>query len=441
MIRLHQLTGGTPYVAYAYSYPHKTAYRPLAPRPLERAWAGEEKDALFLYLHVPFCEMRCGFCNLFTAANPREDLVEQYLAALWRQAGRVRAAVGPAKYARMAVGGGTPTYLDPGQLEQVFRIVGEVFGVDCREVPTSVETSPRTADVDRLAVLKAHGVSRVSIGVQSFVEAEVGASGRAQRNQWVESAIERIRDLRFPVLNLDLIYGLPGQTVESWLASLRSALRWQPEELYLYPLYVRPLTGLARWGRQSEDALRLDCYRHGRDLLLAEGYEQVSMRMFRKRASKGEEEEGPVYCCQEDGMVGLGCGARSYTRALHYSTEYAVGSAAVREVIADYVARDEAAFASADYGCELDDGEQRRRWAIKSLLRAEGIDLAAYRRRFGTDLRVDLPDLAALPEAGYLEAAGDRVRLTPAGLERSDAIGPWLGSDAVAGRSAAYRFR
>ena len=77
MITLRQITDGTPYAAYAYSYPHKTAYRPLTPpRPLAEAWAGEAKDALFLYLHVPFCEMRCGFCNLFTAANPREEIAE-----------------------------------------------------------------------------------------------------------------------------------------------------------------------------------------------------------------------------------------------------------------------------------------------------------------------------------------------------------------------------
>ena len=205
-------------------------------------------------------------------------------------------------------------------------------------------------------------MERISIGVQSFVEAEVAAAGRAQRTADVETALDRIRAAGFPTLNVDLIYGLPGQTVASWRASLRASLRWAPEELYLYPLYVRPLTGLARWGRQAEDGLRLACYREGRDLLLAEGYEQVSMRMFRRRiAAAGGTEEGPVYCCQEDGMVGLGCGARSYTRALHYSTDYAVAASAVREVIADYAARDEATFAFADYGCELDDAEQRRR--------------------------------------------------------------------------------
>jgi oxygen-independent coproporphyrinogen-3 oxidase len=441
------LTSGTPYAAYAYSYPHKTAYRPLAPpRPLDRVWADEPRDAVYLYLHIPFCEMRCGFCNLFTTANPRDETVDRYVDALWRQARVVREAVGPARVARMAVGGGTPTYLSAGQLERVLTVAAELFGVDGRAVPTSVETSPRTADADKLAVLWSFGVSRVSIGIQSFVESEVGASGRAQKNAWVDAAVGRIRDAGFPTLNLDLIYGLPGQTVASWLASLDAALRWRPEELYLYPLYVRPLTGLERWGRQAEDELRLACYRHGRDRLLADGYEQVSMRMFRRHGpavglGAGASDVGTEYVCQQDGMIGLGCGARSYTPALHYSSEYAVGSAGVREIIGDYVAKPEVAFAVADYGCELNAAEQRRRWVIKSLLRAEGLDLSAYAAHFGTDATVDVPELAALAAEGFVERSEDRLVPTSAGLERSDAIGPWLYSEQSKTRMDAYEVR
>src|SRR5205085_9234220 len=101
----------------SYAYPHKTAYRPFEPPlPLGDLWAGEERDALFLYLHVPFCEMRCGFCNLFTTANPGDDLEAAYLAALDEEADRVGAGLGPAAFARVAIGGGTPTYLEPGAL-------------------------------------------------------------------------------------------------------------------------------------------------------------------------------------------------------------------------------------------------------------------------------------------------------------------------------------
>src|SRR4029077_751810 len=97
------------------------------PVPLQELWATEPKDALFLYLHVPFCEMRCGFCNLFTTVNPREDLESAYLAALARQAAQVREAIGPASYARLAIGGGTPTYLAPEALHLLFSIAEDLF--------------------------------------------------------------------------------------------------------------------------------------------------------------------------------------------------------------------------------------------------------------------------------------------------------------------------
>lgn len=436
---------GTPYVAYAYAYPHKTAYRPFAaPIPLRELWADERRDALFLYLHVPFCEMRCGFCNLFTTVNPKDDLPARYLDALRRQVAQVREAIGPARFARLAIGGGTPTYLEPGQLHALFDLA-ESLGAGLGAIPISVETSPKTATPERLRALRERGVDRVSIGVQSFVEAEVAAAGRAQRTADVEAALAAIRAAGFPTLNIDLMYGLPGQTVASWLGSLRAALRHRPEELFLYPLYVRPLTGLGRRadGRPLDDAdwdeLRLACYRAARDLLCAEGYTQVSMRMF--RAAHAPAADGPAYCCQEDGMLGLGCGARSYTSGLHYSSEYAVGASGVRAILADYIRAPDAAFAAAHYGAILSPDDRRRRYVIQSLLQAEGLDRAAYQLRFGQDVLAEIPQLATLIEHGLAVAGPARLQLTAAGLELSDAIGPWLYTADVTRLMATYTLR
>src|SRR5260221_8401575 len=150
----HMLTD-TPYVAYAYAYPHKTAYRPFAsPVPLRELWANERRDALFLYLHVPFCEMRCGFCNLFTLTRPKDGLASAYLAALRRQAVRVRDALGDARFARVAIGGGTPTFLDTAQLAELFDVAEHTLGADLHAVSVAVETSPATAETDKLALLR-----------------------------------------------------------------------------------------------------------------------------------------------------------------------------------------------------------------------------------------------------------------------------------------------
>src|SRR4026207_1538142 len=146
MTNLEQSFRESPHVSYAYSYPHKTAYRTFdRPIALSDAWAGERKDALFLYLHIPFCEMRCGFCNLFTTANPREDLVSAERNALHRQAGEVSSSIGAARFARVAIGGGTPTFLNATELSALFDVVEQVFGCDAAGGPAACGTSPLTA--------------------------------------------------------------------------------------------------------------------------------------------------------------------------------------------------------------------------------------------------------------------------------------------------------
>ncbi|MET9490333.1 STM4012 family radical SAM protein [Nocardia sp. NPDC006630] len=435
------ITRPRPYQNYVYGYPHKTAYRPLgADSPLlSELWANEPKDALSLYAHIPFCEYRCGFCNLFTRVGAPDDLTGRYLDALERQAGAVRAALGddgPVRFAAAAFGGGTPTYLSAAELARLCDIAERQMGADLRSIPLSVETSPATATADRLAVLAERGATRVSIGVQSFVDAEARAAVRPQRRAEVEAALETIRAARIPILNIDLIYGIDGQTEQTWRTSLDAALTWRPEELYLYPLYVRPLTGLSRRDADADwDEQRLRLYAFGRDHLLAHGYEQTSMRMFRRI---GSVSAGPGdYACQTDGMIGLGCGARSYTAGLHYSFDYAVETREVRGIIDTYTRTSD--FSRAEVGRRIDEDEARRRHLLQSLLQAEGMDIAAYRTRFGAHPAEHFAaELHEFAESGWLDSGSDLLRLTPEGLAYSDALGPRLFSPAVHAAMAAY---
>lgn len=437
------MLAGTPFVAYCYAYPHKTAYRPFAPpRPLSHLWRDESRESLFLYIHVPFCEYRCGFCNLFTQSQPSASAATRYLDTLRREAEAVAESLGDTSFARLAIGGGTPTQYSVEQLDELFGIAASL---GAQTLPTSCEASPATLTAEKLQLLRERGVTRLSLGVQSFDESDAKSLGRPIRRGELDHALELIQAIRPPVVNLDLIYGAESQTVESWLATIDEAVSHGPEELFLYPLYVRPLTGLMGRGvgesggggwEERDDRTRL--YLAGRDRLLEHGYRQCSMRMFQRGVEPSGE---PEYRCQADGMVGLGCGARSYTRRLHYSREYAVSSSAVAGILADYLTRDRAAFSSVDYGFELNEDEQRRRWLILSLLQADGLELAGYRRRFHGDSLGDFPQLLGLVERGLAELSEERLRLTPLGLAWSDAIGPRLYSQSVSQRMEAYTWR
>ena len=427
----------SPFQGYAYAYPHKTAYRPLAtPVSLGKLWAQENRQRLFLYVHVPFCEMRCGFCNLFTTSNPDNALIGRWLTAMERQVEATAGVLGAdARFARGAIGGGTPTFLEVPELDRLLRSLQSQFGTGLRDTIFSVEMSPATVTVEKLALLRAHGMKRASLGVQSFIPSEVQTAGRAQRLADVERALVLMRDSGVPVRNIDLIYGIPGQDEASWRHSLEVALSHAPEELYLYPLYVRPLTGLERIQREPGDN-REQLYRSGRDFLLEQGYRQISMRMFRRAAFAGFEE--PVYVCQEDGMIGLGPGARSYTRELHYSSDYAVERASILRIVEMFADSAGVMGRFARHGAWLNRNEQQRRFVIKSLLRVEGLNAAEYRNRFGTCYLDDLPMLEELAghDLAYVEREG--ARLNAEGMAWSDAIGPWLYSAAIRERMREY---
>lgn len=428
---------GALYQDYGYAYPHKNAYRPFEkPRPLEEVWADEDKSRVFLYLHIPFCEMRCGFCNLFTLAHPDDDYVSRYLDALFREMEAAHARIGAVRPVRVAIGGGTPTMLRVDALATLFARMQSAFGIDFERAGAAIETSPKTATREMIALLEAHRIARVSIGIQSFVEAETRVMGRPQRTGEAEAALDIIRAHEFERLNIDLIYGADNQTVESWRESIRRALRWAPEEIYLYPLYVRPRTGLD--GRVAvDDGHRSALYSAGRDLLLAEGYAQRSMRAFQRGgAACGADNE---YSCQEDGMLGLGAGARSYTRRAHYATPYAVSRAGVLDILQAYTARSSQDFAFAHHGYDIDVDERMRRHLLKSILRCEGLDTARFNSLFGAAPTTAFPELDRLIDLGLYMQDGNFIRPTEAGLEHSDSIPPLFYSNAVRARLDAAR--
>ncbi|BDS13267.1 STM4012 family radical SAM protein [Aureispira anguillae] len=429
MTKLKSIISDNYFQGYSYSYPHKSTYRPLKEaRSLKEVWANENKERLFLYLHIPFCEMRCGFCNLFTMANPKTTHESPFIQALERQAIQVKEALGASNFNRLAIGGGTPTFLSLPDLERLFFIINDIMGAKTSAIPSSIEMSPKTASKEKLALLKAQGISRASIGVQSFLLEETKALGRPQTTAEVVKALKIIRNSGIPEMNIDLIYGMAGQNKQSWQYSLEQSIAFQPEEIFLYPLYVRPLTGLGLKEKEWNDH-RLNLYRFGRDFLLSQGYEQVTLRIFRNK--KAAKMPAPPYNSPEDGMVGLGVGARSYTKNFHYSSEYAVGRKGVKNIIHDYNQQTKEQFQSVIYGTYLSLEEQKRRYIIKSLLEGAYLDFKAYYNFFGSLPLEDVPELEELYSLDLAPKAAHQLQLNAAGLELSDVIGPWLYSNSV----------
>ena len=433
------LKSNSRYQSYLYSYPHKTAYRHFETAvDLNELWKDEKKDSLYLYSHIPFCRMKCSFCNLFTISNPEEDAVELYLKQLKTEASVMRDILGEFSFVGYAVGGGTPSLLDLKQLEYLFSIYSNTLNVDLANIPGSFEISPETITDGKLQLLSDYGVERISIGIQSFIESEAKSVGRYQNDDLIHPVLEKIVSYQFPVFNIDLIYGIPGQTVDTWLASLKVAMQYQPAEIFLYPLYIRPLTSLHKKNgiQVVENDIRDDLYKIGCEFLTSQGYRQDSMRLFRHKSVT--QTLGSDYSCQEDGMVGLGTNARSYTQDLHYSTEYAVSRPNVNAIVQNYLQKPANAFQQAHYGIKLSEDDRKRRYLIKSLLKAEGLHLQDYRNLFQENILEYFPELNCLTDLQLATQNEKTIKLTTDGLAYSDLLGHWFISDPVKNKMQEY---
>lgn len=399
------------YVSYMYSYPHKTAYRTLTPpvslSPYLERLEGREAS---LYFHVPFCAHKCGYCNLFSQQCCDAERISLYLHTMRRQAEQLSVAAQGLKFTSFAVGGGTPLILDEGQLEELF-CLAELFGVHPSRVFTSVETSPEYTQKSVLRQLRARGVERLSMGVQSFNETELKKLKRRPGLGTVVGALENIVEAGFPQFNLDLIYGIEGQTVESFMRSLNTALTYRPNELFIYPLYVRPGT---RIDVRSTDDIGYAIYKSARELLVGQGFVQTSMRRFVRRETTETE-----FSCGDEVMLSCGAGGRSYLGNLHYATPYAVRQQAIADEMDHYIRTTD--FMTAANGFLLSTEEMQIRFIIKNLMYHRGVDLAEYEKRFGE--KPDRNLFREFTDRGWIEETGRIVRLTEEGMAYSDYIG------------------
>ncbi len=424
-----------PYIQYMYSYPHKTAYGPLAGIRWEDYAGRLSRRENSLYIHIPFCQSKCGYCNLFSVAGQGEDLMEQYVEAMERQAAQWSAALDARTvFADLTLGGGTPLLLPERLLERVFRIASDAMGFEEQGHPVIVETSPGQTTEEKLLLLKEHHVTRISMGVQSFHAEELNAIHRNHSPKQVERAMAWIRNVGFPCVNLDLIYGIPGQTRESLRESVDRAISFEPEELFVYPLYIKPDTYLYKKGiRRPADTYEM--YREIRGYLREHGYIPFSMRRFVRADYAGSAADddinvpsgndgGRCASCGFGNTVSIGCGGRSYIDHLHFSTPYAVRHGDCMAYLQQYMDEDD--YQEIRHGYLLSEEEQRRRFVIKNILFASGLSKEDYAAAFARDVEEDVPILRKWIEGDYAFETEGVIRLTEEGVSLSDHLGPML---------------
>lgn len=362
------------------------------------------------YIHVPFCAHHCGYCD-FAVAVGHDQRIDEYIDTLTREMSSLGR---PQPVRTLFLGGGTPTHLAPAQLAKL---------LDCvlRWLPLmpdhefSVEANPGTLDVDKIRILADHGVNRLSLGAQSFASQTLKVLERDHQPADVARAIEETRR-HIPNVSLDLIFGVPEQTLADWQADMKQALALAPSHLATYGLTYEKGTRL--WKQRERGEVRsldedteLAMYTHAMDALAAAGFEHYEISNFARPGFHCRHNQ--VYWANH-AYFGFGQGAARYVEGVRQTN--------VRDLAA-YLARVQAGQPAWFQSEELPARERALESVAVQLRRADGIERASFQEQTGHSLdELVGPGVAHLVELGMLADDGRLVCLTRAGKCVADAV-------------------
>lgn len=366
------------------------------------------------YVHVPFCRHRCGYCN-FTLVAGRDDLINSYLKAVEIE---LASHQEPHEVTTLFFGGGTPTHLSRDQLKRLFQSVYRWF-LPSVDSEISMEANPADITKEKVALLQDWGVTRVSLGAQSFAEDKLALLERDHSAKDVRRALEITRE-RIPQVSLDLIFGVPGETRPVWQRDLESAVALKPDHISTYGLTFEPGTKYYRQLQRGDlaslgEEVEREFYLAAIDQLTAAGFEHYEVSNFAQPERRCRHNQ--VYWRgQEYFAVGPGAarhidGERStnYRSTTTYLNRVLSGKSPVAEQ-------------------ERLDGEARARERLVLGLRMlEGIDCHAFKRATAFDVEALAGEaLVKFRQLGLLTKVADRIRLTRQGLLVSDSLWPDL---------------
>jgi oxygen-independent coproporphyrinogen-3 oxidase len=370
----------------------------------------EETCPTAAYVHVPFCAHHCSYCD-FAIAVGQDSLIELYLDALSLELSRLAS---PQPVRTLFLGGGTPTYLSPSQLTHLLRDVTRWLPVS-GDYEFSIEANPGTLTREKVDILAKHGVTRVSLGVQSFQPHLLTLLERDHVPDDVPRAVEAIR-ARIPNLSIDLIFGVPGQTLSEWESDLAQGLALGPDHFSTYGLTYEKGTPL--WKRREQGQVmsldedsELSMYARAMDVLEGAGFEQYEISNFARSRMRCRHNE--VYWANES-YHGFGMGAARYINGRRD-----LNVRDLRTYIRRMLDDGDATFQSEELGSR----ERAFETIGLNLRRREGIDRAVFRERTGFDLEALVGQrLSPLIEQKLLRVEGQHVQLTRQGKYVADAV-------------------
>lgn len=372
---------------------------------------------LGLYLHIPFCLRKCPYCS-FVSGPVDRDLMHRYARALQS---RIRRMANPEwtegrQITTLFFGGGTPSILPAAVLADILRECRKYFALTGKDTECSIEVNPATINKADLQELVRCGFNRISLGVQSFDDTELQQLGRPHNAADAEAVLQNARRAGFDNISIDLMYGLPGQTVSDWRRSLETALEFRPEHLSMYELTIEEGTPYAQLQDQGKLILPAENEVLKMMDLTAEltgraGFHRYEISNY---ARPGRECRHNINYWRNGSYLGLGAAAVSFLGGRRYS--------AVADTAA-YCARVEAGREPWSEVEELGREPGFRETVIMGLRMTRGVVLSDLEQRFGLDpVSYYGRTLQMLEENGLLVREGNSLRLTDRGLNLANRV-------------------
>lgn len=346
-----------------------------------------------LYIHLPFCKQKCNYCDFASFAG-REFLIDNYLSALEKEA-----ALSPvSRFETLYVGGGTPSVLSVEQLERLCSVLTKKFGPVSSFEESSCEANPESLTPEKIAVLKKAGFNRLSMGLQSFNDKELKTLGRVHDAATFLTAYQNARSGGFENINVDLIAGLPGQTLESFKASLERLISLQPEHISVYGLQIEEGTPFFERGIVCDQLLMRQMLEETRLRLQGLGYHHYEISNF---ALPGKEARHNTHYWQYGEYIGLGSSAASYHAGVRFQN-----TADLQE----YIRRIESGQSPVSFREKLEGKEKEGEKLMLAFRRLDGVELSAEQQVFfGKEIEKHL-------KSGLLLQEGKKVKLSNEGL-------------------------
>ena len=371
-----------------------------------------ETRPLGLYVHIPFCRQKCGYCDFYSLPGS-EERMDAYCKALMAHLTETAPRAERHSVDTVYFGGGTPSLLGEKRLREILKCIHKRYHV-ARDAEITLEANPDSAnDWRALRALRKAGFNRISLGMQSADDTELRGIGRVHTFDQVRQAVDAARRAKFDNLSLDLIYGLPHQTLERWQSNLEAAVSLTPQHLSCYGLKVEegtPLFARRDTAGLPDDEAQADMYLFTVDYLRRFGYFQYEISNF-SRVGRESRHNLKYWTLAE--YAGFGPGAHSDFGEVRYAYERDL-EGYIRGV------REHTAMLSENE--RIPPLDRDTEWVMLGLRTVRGLDPREFERRFRRRFNCFLPFLAECEKAGYAVCEEGRWHLTPRGFLVSNQI-------------------